>query len=425
MSRPKLVGESAHDARLVTSNAAYMLVLQLTNYLFPLLLVPYLTRKLGLELFAVIAFGTSAAQLAGVGTDFGFNLSATARIARARGAHKPVHEEYSAVLLAKLPLSLLALVALACIPLVVGRFSAHVWYFVWMGVGAACQSYQSFWFFQGIERLRLIAAYTVVARLGYFAATILLTSLEIRVVYVGLAFAVAQVLGCLVSFRLATRHGGVITRVPWSAGRLALVESAPFFWSRAAVALYSIGGVLFLGFAGRPRDVALYSVADQVFRAGLSAFNPLVQALYPTMMRSLNLALFQRMLAAALLAAAVTCAGGWIFGSQAIAFLLGEHSQPAVTANRVLFVALLFAVPSMLIGYPLLGALDRVDRANASVIVGAMIHAVLLTGLLVSSRVSIVAVAASVLIVEAAVLSLRVGWAFDSLRDRVQLQVDR
>src|SRR4249919_3276743 len=92
---------AAVRSSVVARNAGSMFFLQVATYLLPLLLIPYLTRVLGIEKYGVVAFGLSMVQMVCVLTDFGFNLSATYRIARERDDRRAVGRLIGAVLTCK------------------------------------------------------------------------------------------------------------------------------------------------------------------------------------------------------------------------------------------------------------------------------------------------------------------------------------
>ena len=62
-------------------NTVWQYGLQIVKYLFPLITMPYLTRVLEPEGYAVYAYVVSFMTFAQMFVDFGFNLSGTKRIA--------------------------------------------------------------------------------------------------------------------------------------------------------------------------------------------------------------------------------------------------------------------------------------------------------------------------------------------------------
>src|SRR5579863_9288077 len=66
----------------ILGNVVSLYSLQGLNYLLPALILPYLIRELGIEKYGLIAFAQSFAQYFTPFTDYGFNFSATRRIAQ-------------------------------------------------------------------------------------------------------------------------------------------------------------------------------------------------------------------------------------------------------------------------------------------------------------------------------------------------------
>ncbi len=68
-------------------NTLWQYGLQILKYLFPLLLIPYLTRILGTEGYAVYAYVLSFMGVVQTIADFGFTLSGTKKVVDLRGGH--------------------------------------------------------------------------------------------------------------------------------------------------------------------------------------------------------------------------------------------------------------------------------------------------------------------------------------------------
>ncbi|MEO5990335.1 MAG: oligosaccharide flippase family protein, partial [Ferruginibacter sp.] len=103
------------DSKTLISNFVSLSALQGINLVLPLLILPYLVRVLGMELYGLIAFSTAFVYYFQVITDYGFNLTATREISIHRKNSLKVSEIYNSVMIIKLVLLVLSLFILSFI----------------------------------------------------------------------------------------------------------------------------------------------------------------------------------------------------------------------------------------------------------------------------------------------------------------------
>src|SRR5690606_1666098 len=101
---------TSKDGKALASNFGYLMIMQITSYIFPLLTIPYLARIIGVEGFGKIAFAAAVIVWFQTITDWGFSYTATRDVARNRDNLEKVSEIFSNVLWAKILLALISFI---------------------------------------------------------------------------------------------------------------------------------------------------------------------------------------------------------------------------------------------------------------------------------------------------------------------------
>ena len=96
-------------------------IVQASNYLVPVIILPYLFRVLGDSRYGLIEFARAVSIYFLTLTDYGFSLSATREVAVHREDPEKVSEIFSAVMLLRFLLVVLSLVALGVLVLGIPR----------------------------------------------------------------------------------------------------------------------------------------------------------------------------------------------------------------------------------------------------------------------------------------------------------------
>jgi PST family polysaccharide transporter len=341
-SRLRLTGILRHR---LAQNIVSLYGVQIASYAVPLVTVPYLARVLEPAGWGLYAFAQSFGGIIAIFGEYGFSLSGTRDIARERGSCDRQGEILAGVMGAKFLLALLAVLVALTVEMLVPAFRAHpalLWAALFWSVG---QSFSMMWFFQGLERMRLVAALDVSAKvLATVGIFLLVRSPEDAWEALGLQGA-AAFLSMTVALVIAYR--GVPFRFPiWSLSWGALRRGWTMFFFKGSVSLYTIANAFMLGLFVSPVLVGYYAGAEKIAKAFLGLLSPVTQSLYP---RLSNLVERSRAEAARLarLSAMAMGAGGLFMGLAVFVLahplvhvLLGAKFDPAVPVLRVLALLL-------------------------------------------------------------------------------------
>lgn len=402
---------TATTLKKITGNAGALLIIQLANALLPLVLAPYLTRVLGKEGYGLFALGIALIQVATIFTDYGFGLSAVYQIARAKQNNGRIRRIAGAVYASKLTICLVIAAGIFVYPLLQHSYSEHRIYFWLLSLSVVGMTLQPVWLFQGIERMRLITGYVVFSRLSFVALTLLLVKGPDDLERVALFNGLTHIAAAVIALIFVSRSGYWPI---WPGMRYTLQilrSSTGYFWSRLAVVSYGAGAILFLGTFSSASQVALYSVAEQFYRGALAVYSPVTQALYPHMARYRDVLLFKKLFKIVLALACFGIISGLALGKWLIALLFGADYEQSYTVFVVFMLALAVAIPSILLGYPFLGAMGNPSAANRSVLFAGFVQLITLGMLWIYGWTSALAVVVAVLIAEISALVWRVRYA--------------
>jgi PST family polysaccharide transporter len=117
-----------------------------------------------------------------------------------------------------------------------------------------------------------------------------------------------------------------------------------------------------------------YAIADKVRVALTSLYSPISQALYPYIAKEKNIKLYRKLFVLIILLNMIGLAVLFVFTQQLMAFVFGVVSDETVMFMRIFVFVMLLDVPSILLGYPLLGAFGHTHYVNYSLVATAIAY---------------------------------------------------
>ena len=397
--------------------------LQILKYVFPLILVPYLTRVLGTGCYAVYAYVLSFMGIVQTLADFGFMLSGTKRVVDLRDSREGLSFLLGSITLARLVLALLLCVGVVVVAQFIPLLHDNMGYLLVAYASTVLKALLPDFMFQGFEDMEPLTTRFFVAKV----VTVALTLLTVHGPEDLLLVAVADVLGGLVAlaWSFITVHSRYGVRVSFDGLSSALFElklSAVYCVSNIGTTLVSGFTTFVVGIVlTDPKDVAYWSLALTTVSAVQALYQPISSSLYPHVMANRDLGPAKKM---AFLAAPALVVGtiAYCLLSPQVFLLLG--GQDYVEGSWVM-VALSGVLPlsfySILIGWPVLGALGRINELTCSTVISGVVNAALLLLMGVTGSSSLLAICLIRCIAEAVLLVTRGFALYVCLRKRIDL----
>ena len=156
--------KSSKDGKAIVSNFGFLMLLQVSSYMFPLITIPYLARVIGVDGFGKIAFAAAVTIWFQTISDWGFNYTATRDVARNRNDLEKISIIFSNVLWARVFLMFVSLVILVLLVVCIPYFSDNKIILFMAFLMVPGNILYPAWFFQAIEEMKYITIFNLLSK---------------------------------------------------------------------------------------------------------------------------------------------------------------------------------------------------------------------------------------------------------------------
>lgn len=264
----------------------YLIVLQGLTYVLPLMVLPYLMEVLGPKSYGYMGFSLAFTQYLLLLVDFGFNQSATKRVALAKDNQEELNKIFSSTLYAKLGLVLISLVVITCLSFIPQFQEYRSTVFVMFGTVIG-QALLFVFLFQGLGNIRYVSIINAIAKFTVLPLTFIFVKSENDYLIAAGIHSSTSLFAAAISLIIVWRKGWVkLTKPNAKAIITELKEGLPLFLSSTATSIYTACFAIILGYFSTPSEVGIYTSSDRMIRAlCFLILAPVVQAFYPSMSR--------------------------------------------------------------------------------------------------------------------------------------------
>lgn len=400
-------------------NTFSLTFIQVANYIVPLIVLVHLARVLGPDVYGILAFGQAIIVMSNILTDFGYSLSATNKIAETREDSEYVSGLIGGIYVVKIFLFLICAAGLTIFSFINTSFDEHALFLYLTLIPIFVQSFFPLWFFQGIERMHYLALILVIVKVIYVLTIIIYVQSPVDYILVPILYGVSQLVGVTLSIFMIYKLGYRLIIPSLNLVRFCYKFSKEFFFSRIGVMIYMNSSVLVLGLVANPSTVAIYSIAEQLYKAMQSAISPLSAALYPFMSKEKEIKLMLKLINYCIIVVAFGAFIGYFIAPIIIDLLFDDSWKDSINILNIFFIAVIIHAAAVMTGYPLAAALGRIDVANSSVLTGAIVYSILISVLLYLNQITPINLALLMIISEVCVLIHRSGVLIPLAKERV------
>lgn len=407
--------------RTLLKNTLWQYGLQLIKYLLPLITLPYLTRVLEPEGYAVYAYVLSFMTFAQVVVDFGFNLSGTKQIALAND-RKAECEVFGAITQARLMLCSLVAVAVAVIGSFIPIIRDNAVYAALAYIAVCGRAMAPDFIFQGKEDMGPLTSRYLASKGASTVLTFIFVRSAADLLWVPVLDILASVIAFVWSLVVAHRRFDIkLVRVPFSRSWQELLHSGYYCLSNLASSSFSGLTTLIIGVAlTDAAQIAYWSLAMTAVGAVQALYAPITNSLYPHMVVGGDCAFVKKLALIALPFLTVGTIAFFLLAKWIVLVLGGEQYLDGAYVLQMLAPVLWLSFYGMYCGWPILGALGKVKQLTMTTIVSAVFGIAGLLALWVTGHASVSSFCVVRCLTEAIMCCSRVGLAGNTLRDLPQ-----
>lgn len=395
----------------VFKNMIALGLVQVANYILPLLAWPLLAKSLGLEQFGIVMMLLAICAMANILTDFGFNLSATHTIAKNAQDKNKIAQLLGNIFAIKTLLAVVACVAASTYIyfkfLILDSSNINIWTLVLVNLIIISQAYSCIWFFHGIEKMSYITKANILTKVAYVALLFVVLKFYVHLNVALFCLLVSQLWSAYLFIWYIYKEQYFIIFPQFNMFWQELKYSFSFFVSRVAVSVYTTANTLMLGHFNGATVAGLYSSAEKLYGAGNSVSGIVSQALFPYLTKTGDLKLLVKVVLALIVPVVLGSYVVGLFADEIIALIFGEDFRSAGELLQLFLILLNITFFSILIGYPGFSAIGKVQLANYTVMIGAVFHIFGLVMLYLLKAISAKNVILMIIVTETLILLLR------------------
>lgn len=394
------------------NNTIMLYLMTVAKIIFPLITLPYLTRILSVDSYGVVSFVKSYMVYIQLVVDFGFSLSSVKDIVEANNDKKRIGIITGQTILAKLILSAISLVATLILCPFIPLLGNNLLYTLLSFFVIFLSSFLMDFLFQGIEKMHVMTISFVIMKLISTSLTLVLVKSDLDILWIPMLDIISSIIAIIFTLREVHKYKISIKIKTLKKSIELIKESSVYFISNFATTAFGALNTLLIGIAMDSTQVAYWSVALQLIAAVNAMYSPIVNGIYPQMVREKSLLLIKKILYIFMPIVFVGCTVFFISAKFIVLIVSGEEYLYSVTVLRYLIPILLISFPVMVTGWPTLGAIGKAKETTITTTVTAVAQVLGLIVLMLINKFTLINVAILRCLTELLMLILRVRYCY-------------
>ncbi|TVP51362.1 MAG: flippase [Mongoliibacter sp.] len=263
-------------------NFIFLVIIQASNILISLISMPLLIQSLGVDQFGLVNLALSVIILLNILVGFGYNLSGPREVAIQQGNKEQLSHLFSNIISSKILMAACASLLILIGVYVLDLFKEYQTILVFSCLLLFSEATLPLWFFQGMEKMKLISITNVFSKLLFLMGIVLFIHHPEQAKWVnfllgGSGLAINLLLLLYVHYEMEIRF----YKPRFAQVFHSLKENSLLFLSNLATHVSTNGGLIILSFFSVAATLGMFSLAERITMVLRMLPSLIIQAIYP------------------------------------------------------------------------------------------------------------------------------------------------
>ncbi|AWD70008.1 hypothetical protein C0119_06975 [Acinetobacter schindleri] len=265
-------------------NLSYMLMVQVANYLLPLINIPILARAFGPENLGLITYITAITAYFVLLIDYSFNFTGVRRISK--DELDPV-KVFNTILTARCYLFLVSIIVFSISLYFINDLRENYLLLSIFFLSCLVPIFTNMWFLQAKNMFKQIAIFNFVAKLAVTIGVIILIKSKDDVIKYAILLNFSNLVIAIIGFYYICKKFNIYLKfVKFKEVVKYLIEDKYLFLSSIVTNLYTTTGIVILGALSTKVEVGYYGAAQKIIELAKNVVAmPIYQVVFPILAR--------------------------------------------------------------------------------------------------------------------------------------------
>lgn len=394
----------------VVENTTMLYLYTFAKIIFPLITLRYLTRVLSLNTYGMVSFVKAYMIYIQLFVDFGFILSSVKEIVRANKNNELIGLIVGQTIVAKIILSCISIVVTFFLIFMIDTLQDNILFTFLSLLVIVVSSFLLDFLFRGIEEMKIFTFSFILMKAISTLLIILLVKKDSHVLLIPVFDLLSSLVAILYTWTKIKELNILIRFESLKKSIFMIKESLTYFLSNVATTAFGAFNTLLIGMVMSNDQVALWSVALYVISAINTLYSPIVNGIYPNMIRTKSIQFIKKTLLIFMPIVIIGSVLLFLLSDFVIFVMAGEQYAQASLILKLLIPVLVFSFPSMILGWPTLGVIGKEKEVMFTTVITAIVQVSGLLLIVYIREISLIQVAFFRSITELLMLLLRWGY---------------